>query len=67
MVSDRKEVLLTPPKDPETLADKIQVLILDRKLMNSISRNAHLFAEKEFNTKKSIVKISKIISELIGK
>ena len=67
VVSDRKEVLLTPPKDPETLADKIQVLILDRKLMNSISRNAHLFAEKEFNTKKSIVKISKIISELIGK
>lgn len=67
VVNDGKEVLLTRSKDSETLANKIQLLDFDRKLMNSISINAHLFADREFNANKSIIELSKIISKLINK
>ena len=67
VVNDGKEVLLTRSKDSETLADKIQLLDLDRKLMNSISINAHQFANREFNANKSIITLSKIISKLLNR
>lgn len=67
VVNNGTEVLLTPAKNPEMLADKIQFLISDSKLITSISKNAHLFAKREFNTNKSIIHLSQIISELIDK
>lgn len=63
-ISDGKEGLLVPPKDPSALAEAVSKLIGNRKLAKSMGLAARKKAEAEFSVEKMIAETEKVYQSL---
>lgn len=55
---------LFEPGDWQSLGDKIENIVLNKKELNQLGKNAALFAKKEFHFDTMILKIQKLLNEL---
>jgi glycosyltransferase involved in cell wall biosynthesis len=58
-------VFLVPPKDPETLAEKIIKLLNDDELRTKMGKEARRYAEENFDWKKIIRKWYQVYESVI--
>ena len=66
LVGKNTRGLVCKIKDPEDLAEKINLLKNDKKLYNEIARRAQDFVEENFDIKKNIKKYENIYKELLN-
>ena len=65
-IIDKKNALLTMPKDIESLELAMKSLILDQELRVSIAKRGHVLAKGSFSTDVSLEKLSATIKNLIA-
>ena len=61
---DGETGFITPPEDPEALADAIIKLIVDPELRNKMGKNGHLHAKQLFDPKENIKLIHEIYERI---
>jgi glycosyltransferase involved in cell wall biosynthesis len=64
-VADGKTGLLVPPHDPQTLAEKIEALIADKKLLTTMKVNAEKRVKRLFTWEKITTAISMLYEHVI--
>lgn len=60
MINDKKSGLLVKPKNPQVLADKIKILIEDKKLRDTLGEQAKKNVKEKFNIEKMIEKTKEV-------
>ena len=65
LIKDGETGLLTPEKDPDSLAEKIEVLQVHQDILNKITLNARKFVELEFNVERQNDKLVKIYNNFV--
>ncbi len=64
-IEDEKNGYLVPPRDPESLAQKIILLLQDSELREKMGSNGRKMAEERFDINKRITGIMRVYSELV--
>lgn len=61
VIVDRECGLITPLNDPQKLCNRLDELINDRQLRETLGRNAYIKAMSEFTAEKAVTKLEEII------
>jgi glycosyltransferase involved in cell wall biosynthesis len=65
IITDRREAMLVPAKDSQSLGSAINVLLESCEFRSALAERGHLFASENFSVEKGIAKLSSVIVEAI--
>lgn len=65
LIKDGETGLLTPEKDPDCLAEKIEVLQVNKSLLKKITLNARKLVESAYNIERQNDKLVKIYNNCV--
>ena len=65
LLSDGQQAILVPPKDIPSLANAIELLLLDQSFRLQLAHRGHVFASETFSVNQGVLKLTSLIDAAI--